>query len=323
MTENPKVSILTPTYNQARYLGTCIQSVRNQSCQRWEQLVVDDGSTDSTKDVVEAFEDTRIKYTRLPHRGVEGLGEAYNLGLENASAEIIAILEGDDFWPPGKLDSQLPLFDNRRTVFSWGEGVLVSEIGTRMRPTLGLHKANRVLSLCKNDILPRLLWRNFLVPSSGVVVRREALKRIGGFHQPRGVPFVDAPTWLRLAASMGEDEQFVYSHAPVVYWRIHPEQISSDYERMIASRAMLVQEFFDLGPHNADLIRQIGTVDVRKALAYHWGRYFMAKSAWNQSLQSLRQCWKGECLPVKVQIVVATLSCLLRFDWFQVIPLDL
>ena len=323
MSDDPKVSILTPTYNQAQYIGECIQSVRNQTFPGWEQLILDDGSTDSTRDVIEAFGDSRISYIRMPHRGIEGLGKTYNLGLENSKSEIVAILEGDDFWPPGKLESQLPLFDDSSTLLSWGQGLLVSEAGAMIRSLPKHRRSMRAFDLGKRDAVRRLLWQNFLVPSSGVVVRHSALKRIGGFHQPRGVPFVDAPTWLRLAATMQEDEKFVYLQTPVVYWRIHPAQVSSDYRRMSSSRALFVQEFFDHVRQNAEVMSQIGVAPGRQALAYHWARHFMTMGDWSQSLKSLRTCWRGEFLPLRGRTLLATLSCIMRFDWFQVIPVDL
>ena len=116
----PLVSIITPTYNHALYIGRCLESVLAQTEPRWEQIVVDDGSTDGTAEIVKHFADARIRYVAQPHRGISGLGDAYNLALDLARGEFVAILEGDDFWPQDKLERQLPEFEDPEVVLSWG-----------------------------------------------------------------------------------------------------------------------------------------------------------------------------------------------------------
>src|SRR5437773_11740353 len=99
MSYRPLVSVITPTYNQAAYLEVCLQSVVDQTYANWEQIVIDDGSTDSTLSIVKRFMDDRTKLVRREHVGIEGLADAYNAGLSLANGELIAILDGDDVWP--------------------------------------------------------------------------------------------------------------------------------------------------------------------------------------------------------------------------------
>ena len=86
----PLVSIITPTYNHGLYIGRCLESVLAQTEPRWEQIVIDDGSTDGTADVVGRSTDARIRYVSQPHRGITGLGDAYNLALGMARGEYVA-----------------------------------------------------------------------------------------------------------------------------------------------------------------------------------------------------------------------------------------
>ena len=132
----PLVSIITPTYNHALYIGRCLESVLAQTEPRWEQIVIDDGSTDGTAEIVNQFTDARIRYVAQRHRGIAGLGDAYNLALRMARGEYVAILEGDDFWPQDKLERQLPEFEDPEVVLSWGLAAETDPAGETRRLTL-------------------------------------------------------------------------------------------------------------------------------------------------------------------------------------------
>ena len=133
MTPGPLVSILTPTYNHQLYIRQCIESVLAQTDERWEQIVLDDGSTDATGAIVSSFKDERVRYVPQEHTGIEHLADTYNKGLAMARGELIAVLEGDDFWPPDKLERQIPAFADPDVVLSWGQGGQVDATGRVLR----------------------------------------------------------------------------------------------------------------------------------------------------------------------------------------------
>ena len=90
--ESPIVSVLTPTHNRRDYLGICIESVMAQTFPHWEYIIVDDGSTDATKELVEGYRDHRIRYIYQEHVGVDRLGETYNRGLRETKRSPHAFL---------------------------------------------------------------------------------------------------------------------------------------------------------------------------------------------------------------------------------------
>lgn len=104
----PTVSVIIPTYNRAHLVGRAIQSVFNQTYQDFEVIVVDDGSTDNTEEVVENFRDHRIRYMR--HSENCGYPIPCNTGIKVARGEYIAFLDSDDEWLPEKLRHQLNIF---------------------------------------------------------------------------------------------------------------------------------------------------------------------------------------------------------------------
>ena len=170
----PLVTIITPTYNHALYVGRCLESVRAQTEPRWEQIVVDDGSTDGTGEIVNHFTDARVRYVSQRHRGIAGLGDAYNLALRMARGEYVAILEGDDFWPQDKLERQLPEFEDPEVVLSWGLAAETDPAGEtrRLHPELGQVRRHQNRSPAQTA---QLLLEVNCIPACTVVCRKSAL----------------------------------------------------------------------------------------------------------------------------------------------------
>ena len=207
-----------PTYNHAPFVAEAVESVLTQTFQAWELVVVDDGSTDETLDIIRRYRDPRIRVVKREHAGLAGLGTAYRAALEQSSAPLVAILEGDDRWPPDKLARQVPDFDDPSVVLSYGVGWLIDQCGCEyglVRPFRHGIRTNRPVG----TIVPSLISANPIL-SPTVVVRRTALETIGGFWQPDGIPYVDHPTWLLLAL----EGSFAYHDSVVGSWRRHPAQ---------------------------------------------------------------------------------------------------
>ena len=105
----PKVSVVIPTYNRAYILKRAIDSVLNQTETNLELIVVDDGSTDNTKEVVESYSDVRVRYI---HGGENsGPGRARNIGAQKAQGDFVAFHDSDDEWMPEKLEKQLVVYE--------------------------------------------------------------------------------------------------------------------------------------------------------------------------------------------------------------------
>jgi glycosyltransferase involved in cell wall biosynthesis len=197
----PHVSIISPTYNQARYVAQCIESALGQRYPDWEQIFVDDGSTDGTREVIAGYTDPRIRLIALPHRGLGALAESYNAALAVAKGSLVGILEGDDAWPADKLERQVPLFDDPRTVLSWGRGALIDAEGRPTRVMTTMKGAGPRVDVDTGAAFHRLTRENFLIPTVTVMVRRAALDVVGGFRQTGSSLFVDLPTWLWITAT--------------------------------------------------------------------------------------------------------------------------
>lgn len=175
------ISVVIPAYNRARTLGDALESVFAQDIDRVEVIVVDDGSTDDTHQVMAGLGDPRVRYV---HQRRQGAGAARNRGLDLAAGTFVAFLDSDDVWLPGKLAAELALFDEYPHVDAvisdsefWSEGKLVA--GSRFR-LFGVElPAGRDVCFVP-DLAP--LWiEKSLFSTCCLTLRRSALARIGPF----------------------------------------------------------------------------------------------------------------------------------------------
>ncbi|MBA2687082.1 MAG: glycosyltransferase family 2 protein [Gemmatimonadaceae bacterium] len=223
--EKPLATIITTVHDLRPYIGACIQSVLRQTYERWEQIIVDDGSTDGTEQIVRQFSDPRIKYIRLPKRGVPALAESYNTALASGRGNLVAVLEGDDFWPDDKLAVQVAAFDDSELQICWGESELVSSDGKLLSRWPRQSRRSNEFSL--EELFRELTCTNILTPTVTVMLRREALDRVGGFRQPAGALYVDLPTWLIVSATAKGKARKLGHH--LGYYRVHGGQISTEF----------------------------------------------------------------------------------------------
>jgi glycosyltransferase involved in cell wall biosynthesis len=205
----PLISIITPTYNHEDFIAPCIQSVLDQTYPHWEQIIVDDGSTDETGRVIANFvqQDARIRYIRQENQGLGRLAQTYNTALEVSKGDLVAILEGDDLWPVWKLSDSVAAFEDWDVVLSHG---IVSDLSSDGTVALGRTSIDKLRNTLSSDVLSnnpvgRILTATLnakgiaLVAPATVVIRKTALESIGGFQFVPGLPLTDYPTFLRLA----------------------------------------------------------------------------------------------------------------------------
>lgn len=179
------ISVVIPAYNRAHTLGDALESVFAQGIDRVEVIVVDDGSSDDTRQVMkglgEHFQKDRVRYV---HQSRQGAGAARNRGLELATGTFVAFLDSDDVWLPGKIATELALFDRYPQVDAvisdsefWSEGKLVA--GSRFR-LFGVELPAGRDACFLSDLAP--LWiEKSLFSTCCLTLRRSALARIGPF----------------------------------------------------------------------------------------------------------------------------------------------
>lgn len=168
-----KVSVIIPTYNRASKLMDAIKSVLNQTYFNIEVLVVDDGSTDNTKDMVESIEDKRIRYIKLPEN--MGASAARNAGAQYAESEIIAFEDSDDLWKVDKLEKQMAYW-KEHPEFS----MIYCQYTMHMSDATCIAPNKEWYGEFEGDIFPWLLLRN-TVGTPTMLMYRECFLEVGGF----------------------------------------------------------------------------------------------------------------------------------------------
>ena len=170
---SPKVSVVIPVFNRPAAVRRAIESVLAQTCQDFEIIVVDDGSTDATAASVAAFADRRI--TLIRHERNRGGSAARNTGIRASSAPYVAFLDSDDEWLPTKLERQLEVFERSSErlalVYTGAEWVFADGSVSRHIPRRQV------------DLTRALLTENVVGETSLGMVRRSALDAIGGFDE--------------------------------------------------------------------------------------------------------------------------------------------
>jgi len=189
MQEEVKVSVVMPSYNAARFVTAAIDSVLAQTFQDFEILVVDDGSTDNTREVLEKYDSPKIRYLYKKNGGV---ASARNYGIENARGKYIAFLDADDLWLPEKLEKQIALLEANEEI---GLVYAATEKVDENLQTVGYIKANSYEDYCE----ALLLNLNIIAGScSSAIVRRDIALKTNGFDAEFST-CADWEYWLRLS----------------------------------------------------------------------------------------------------------------------------
>ncbi len=215
----PKFSIILTSYNYGRYVGTTIESVLRQSLSDWELLIVDDGSTDNSWEVISLYSDPRIRATRFD--GNRGACVAYNAAYLNAHGEFIASVDSDDVYHPDKLQRQKAFLDLHPDIGICG--TYVEEIdadGNVVPPDTSTYVAwyNGLRDLDSPDTW---IWQNHLCHSS-VVLRKELHDRIGPFNSR----LIYTPDWEYWIRSLVGGARFHVIPEPLVQYRSHGDNIT-------------------------------------------------------------------------------------------------
>jgi len=224
----PKVSVIIPTYNRASYLYSAIKSVLNQTFEDFEIIVVDDASTDNTKQTIDKFDDRRIYYIR--HKENKGGSAARNTGIKRSKGKFIAFLDDDDMWMPSKLEKQLDLINKSLEIGVVYSGVWIINGSGKIRGSKP--------PFLRGNIFPDMLKKNYVGSCSTVLIRKECLSGIGLFDEDLSAG-QDFDLWIRLA----KHYQFDYVNEPLVLYRVHKKRVSTDPYKSLRAKKLLYKKY--------------------------------------------------------------------------------
>lgn len=244
----PKVSVLMPSYNYARYLPFAVESILSQSYSDLELIITDDCSTDNSREVVEHWKKRDPRVVGVNHVINRGLAGARNSGLAVSSGQFIALCDADDIWQPDKLKIQMEVFQRNQEVglvhcdsaIIDGDGNPTGQLFSSM-----IHRAGQPTS---GNLFEELCQRNFLCNPT-VILRREAVQCAGGFDESLR-SLEDWVCW----AKVSKNYPFYYVDEPLVRYRIHGSGLSRNSKNMALNRIkavrLLLASFSDISPES-------------------------------------------------------------------------
>lgn len=290
----PRFSIIIPAFNAADTIGDTLTSIVTQTCQDWEAFVVDDGSTDTTRDVVAAWarNDARIKLVGHPGNGPS---DARNfIAFHRAQGDILAFCDADDMWSKTKLAEVAGALLDQSVAGTFGQVAIFSH-----HPD----DARSFSSLPAGDLdVATLMGENPVCTMSNLCVRRDAFVQSGGFD-PKMVHNEDLEWLIRLVGSgavlRGIDKV-------QVWYRSAHTGLSADLPAMRSSRARALKtaRLFGYTPNRATEAIYLRYL-ARRALRLDIGRF----EAMRLALRGLFLSPQAFCSPARRGIATAVAAC--------------
>ena len=258
---SPLVSIILPTYNCAAFLSHSIGTILSQTYNSYEIIVIDDGSTDNTKEVLYPFMQ-RIKYIRSEQN--KGLPTARNIGILPAQGKYIAFIDADDLWLPEKLQTDIEYFETHPEVsMVYSKHINIDEKGD----DLG---GNTKKQLPSGNIFTQLFSEQNFIITSSVVVRKEVFETTGLFDEQL-FNCQDWDMWLRIAFHF----KVAGINKPLVKYRHNPHSLSKNRNNVLKYQKIIIDKIYN---KFKDTENGIHEKLYKKRLASHYakiGRYYL------------------------------------------------
>jgi glycosyltransferase involved in cell wall biosynthesis len=299
---HPLVTVVIPTHNYARYLAEAIESVLAQDYRPLEIIVIDNGSTDETRSVVEPFRERGVTYIYEENTGP---GSARNTGIDLARGELVAFLDADDAWLPQKTSTQVAHLQAHAELGLVGCGAF--ECDAFNEPT-GIRKVPQIEAAMAFE---QLLVRNFLV-TTGVIIRKHCLDAVGGFSSARFGE--DWDLWLRIARHY----PIGFVQEPLFKRRGHPASVSFEVgDQLLASYRTIGEAHLAFA--RPAWLRPVIRRRLHSTACFYAAGYAIDRSRRRAARLLLTSLWLDPvtlCRPKSVLLLRAVLPNRM-FDWFR------
>lgn len=217
------VSIIVSTYNQAFFVADMIESVRSQTFSDWELIIIDDGSTDNTQQIVKPYISEKILYYKLKHTG---RSYARNYGLKVMKGDFIAFLDSDDIFLPTKLEKQVKwLKENPSTAMVYTSALMIDDNGDFYPTTYNASNSGNIYEKVG-------MYLPVIITLPSVMVRKEIQDVVGGFDLELD-RFEDTDMWRRISRdykidALSEPLIKVRTHSSNRLASLDPEKLYKD-----------------------------------------------------------------------------------------------
>jgi glycosyltransferase involved in cell wall biosynthesis len=264
------VSVIVPVYNRAHLVTETVESILAQTYSSIEIILINDGSTDDSLDIIQALHQDYPDVIRVLNQENQGQTVARNQGINNALGKYIAFLDSDDLWVTDKLERQIPLFDEGVGLV-YGGVELINEYGV----TTGFDACDPAI---QGKIYPQLLVKNRMTGGS-VVVLREALDLVGVFD-PEFRAAENWDLWLRIC----KEYEARLVNKPVVKYRLHQNNMSKDVALMQDAKRQIMGKHCDKSSSDKLIARYSKLAEAD--LFYKLGVYCFSQEQYGKAIQN-------------------------------------
>ncbi len=231
-----KISVIIPTYNRGNIIENSITSVLNQTYTNLEVLIIDDGSTDNTKEIIDKFDDKRIKYIKLKDN--YGGSNARNIGIKSATGKFISFQDSDDIFYPKKLEIQMKNIINQKSDLDFCKIKVIFNSSyhhfvPNSRQEININKTNFFTELISNG--------NFISTQSILVRKKFIEKYLFDINMPR---LQDYELLLRMIPKV----KLSYSREVLVELHIQKDSLQSSQEKLKKAIHILLNKNFNFNP---------------------------------------------------------------------------
>lgn len=225
--DQPLVSIVTPVFNNAKYLEATLRSVQDQLYQNWEHILVDDRSMDNSLNIIEKWSNVDRRYRIYKNKVNSGSGVARNFAISKARGKYIAFLDADDLWHPQKLNRHVQFMADNKAFFSHTSYGYIDENGKKIKNTF--HVSHQPVS-----------YRNLLKRTEiSCLTAMYDAEKIGKYYMTEHRRKQDYALWLSILnsgyKSYGLDEE-------LAYYRQHKTSATSNKLNLIGKHVNFLME---------------------------------------------------------------------------------
>jgi glycosyltransferase involved in cell wall biosynthesis len=227
------VSVIITCYNYGRYLTEAIDSVLKQTYRNYEVIIINDGSTDNSDDIINSYviQSNKIRYYKQNN---QGQARAKNKGIQMSLGKYVAFLDADDIWKNDIIEKRLLLFKDENVGVVFTKADYIDRTSKRVK----LKLSGKYLVPSRGNVTKKLIFDNF-VPFSSAMVRNECFFTIGMFDEKLEMA-IDWDLWLRISTKYQFD--FVGEH--LLLYRVgHEGQLSRNIEKRLVCIDKILQKF--------------------------------------------------------------------------------
>lgn len=249
----PIISVVIPVYNGEKTIQETIESVLNQTFSEFELIVINDGSQDSTLEIVSNIKDTRLRIFSYSNAG---LSASRNRGISQAVGDYISFIDADDLWSQDKLESQFQALQTNSqaaVAYSWTNSI--NELGEFSRR--GSHYT------VNGNVYANLLIFNFLENGSNALFRQQVFTKVGKFDESLTAA-EDWDMYLRLAAHY----QFIAVPSAQILYRVSENSMSCNVSQLEKESLKVIEKAFAQAPKSLQYLKKQSVANLYKYLTF-------------------------------------------------------